>query len=295
MEIANNHYVFQSDSDIVLSEYRNSDNYLIVHDTPEANQSRVCAIYFSSNDIYYPNTAESFTARIKEKNAFEWLGLKFRGVQKHIFLRDIIKQWYLTGINAQINNPEKLLNFLRNETAGYEVVTIGSSAGGYAAVLYGSLLNARKVLTFNGQFELNSLLSTSTERIDPIIFRAKETELSGYYDLRPFITGNDHIFYFYSATSNWDVSQKRHIEACKSVNKIGFSTAHHGIPFPKCALDKVINLSNQELKALANTGHHPLLFSCKMIGIFNTAAGVCKQLAQAYRKRRKAAPMPFQS
>lgn len=121
------YYVFQTDSEIVRQVYEKQDNYLIEYD--EAGPKDWCAIYFCSNDIYYPNTEEIFRKRIIEKNFFEWYHSRIKKASKHIFVRDIFKQWYLAGINARIDTPEKLTAFLRNETEGFHVVTIGSSAG----------------------------------------------------------------------------------------------------------------------------------------------------------------------
>ena len=39
----------------------------------------------------------------------------------------------------------KLTEFLKKETEGYDVVTIGSSAGAYAAIICGSLLHSKMV------------------------------------------------------------------------------------------------------------------------------------------------------
>lgn len=63
-------YVFQTDSEIVRQVYETQDNYLIEYD--EIGQKNWCAIYFCSNDIYYPNTEDIFRKRIIEKNFFEW-------------------------------------------------------------------------------------------------------------------------------------------------------------------------------------------------------------------------------
>lgn len=94
---------------------------------------------------------------------------------KHIFIRDVFKQWYLAGINSNINTPEKLIEFLRKETEGYHTVMLGSSAGAYAAILYGSLLQTKKVLAFNPQYELKSLLNRSSEKINPLVFRLEKS------------------------------------------------------------------------------------------------------------------------
>lgn len=78
MEIANQScFVFQTDSKIVQDVYRNQPNYLIEYNTQCTNKD-YCAVYFCSNDIYYPNTEEIFKKRIIEKNFFEWYGSRIK-------------------------------------------------------------------------------------------------------------------------------------------------------------------------------------------------------------------------
>lgn len=283
MEIKDN-FVFQTDSDIVRKVYNENPNYLIEY-SDNCERKDYCTIYFCSNDIYFPNTEEIFNKRIIGKNFYEWYNLRVSKSHKHIFVRDIYKQWYLTGINAEINNPEKLLDFLRNETAGYKVITLGSSAGGYAAVLYGSLLQADQVMIFNAQFEVSSLLSRSTEKINPLLFRLKEEAVSKYFDIKKFINENIDIFYFYSNKSKWDVEQYKHIKDLK-INKISFSTAHHGIPFLKTCLSKVINSDKDTLLSLTFSTQRPYLFSVKTVGFWNVLSGLISQAYKAYAKRR---------
>lgn len=91
MEIANQScFVFQTDSKIVQDVYRNQPNYLIEYNTQCTNKD-YCAVYFCSNDIYYPNTEEIFKKRIIEKNFFEWYGSRIKKAYKHIFIRDCIQ------------------------------------------------------------------------------------------------------------------------------------------------------------------------------------------------------------
>ena len=171
MEIKEN-YSFQVDSETVKKVYQDQDNYLIEYS--EEVPKKYCIIYFSSNDIYYPNTENAFIEQLLGKNRFEWYKTRINYGHKHIFIRDIQKQWYLGGINSRIDTPEKLIAFLKNETKGYLVIAIGSSAGGFASIIYGQLLNAERIYSFNGQFEIRSILNSSTETIDPLIFRNKE-------------------------------------------------------------------------------------------------------------------------
>lgn len=277
-------YVFQVDSDIVQQVYTKEDNFLIEYDNK--GDKNWCAIYFCSNDIYYPNTEEIFRKRIVEKNFFEWYHSRINKAYKHIFVRDIFKQWYLTGINAKIDTPEKLTEFLQKETKGYNIVTVGSSAGGYAAILNGSLLNAKYALAFNPQFEIKSLLDKSSEMINPLVFRKQKLK-SRYYDIRPYINEDIDIFYFYSNASKWDIEQNCFIKGCKSnIYELSFNTSHHGIPFLKIALPNVLNTEVEELKFWSTTRHSPLLFTIKRVGFYKTICGFFKQVYQKYRKRR---------
>ena len=277
-------YVFQCDADIVKQVYRNNNNYLIEFN--ETNKSNnICAIYFSSNDIYYPNSEEVFRKRILEKNSYEWYGTRIRDAYKHIFVRDIQKQWYLGGINETIGSIEKLYEFLLRETDGYKTVTLGSSAGGYAAVLFGAQLNASKILTFNGQFEIESLLYSSKVERNPLLFEYANTQTFRYYDLKRVVTLSNKIFYFLSLNSLWDIAQFRHIKGFGQLNVIGFNTSHHGIPFLKAALPDVINLSVEELSKLAKRQYSPFLFTIRMIGFTQTIYEFFNQFYAKYKRR----------
>lgn len=276
-------YVFQTDSEIVNKVYQEQDNYLI--ETNEKGDKEWCAIYFCSHDIYYPNIEEIFRKRIIQKNFFEWYHSRITKASKHIFIRDVFKQWYLAGINKSINTPEKLTDFLRKETLGYKIVTIGSSAGGYAAVLYGSLLSAEYVLAFNARFEIYSVLKNSTENINPLAFRLKD-QRQKFFDLNPLINDTTKYFYFFSKKSQLDIIQKRHLKEKDNIYIIRFNTNHHGIPFLKVALPKVVNLNTNKIEKFTKKDHSPIGFTIQMVGLRRTISGLFKQIKQAYQKRR---------
>lgn len=288
MEQDNRTLVFQVDSEIVKKQ-RKQSNYRIEYN--QENAKNVCAIYFGSNDIYFPNTEASFKYSIIEANRYEWVHQKIAGVKKHIFLRDIYKQWYLAGINDEINTPEKLFDWLRIQTDGYKIYTVGSSAGGYAAILYGALLNADKVYAFNPQLELNSLLETS-EEINPLIYRLQNSELRKYYDLLPIVveSKNHNIFYFVSIDSPCDKTQYQHLQenAGNGILKtIRFKSSHHGIPFPKIALKKVLNSKIQDLINDARRVHNPIIYSINKVGLYTTITGLIKQISTLFFKKYK--------
>lgn len=276
--------IFQIDSEYVKKAYQGF-NYEIEY-TDSQSQIKYCTIYFSSNNIYYPNTYNEFRKRIIEQNYYEWRHYKIAQAHKHIYIRDIFKQWYLKGINEEINTPEKLLDFLKKETFGYKIITVGSSAGGYAAVLYGSLLNAEKVLAFNAQFEINSLLIYSKEIINPFVFRLKHQSVSKYYDTVKFIKNDIDIFYFYSRKSEWDVEQLNHVAKLPTIHKIGFHTSHHGIPILKDNLNIILNMNKEELIQLTKSSpYNVFMFSVKISGVKVTLLCWVAQMYKRYIKK----------
>lgn len=279
-------YSFQVDSDIVQKAFREMPNYLIDYDN-EASSKDYCAIYFSSNNIYTPNEEQAFRYRIVEKNSFEWYGLRVRKAYKHIFVRDIFKQWYLKGINADIDSPEKLYSFLKQETKGMKVICMGSSAGGYAAILYGSLLKAERVIAFNAQFELRSLLSRDDEAKNPLVYRVLNTEYEKYLEL-PAVAdmGNTDVFLFQSIKSKWDILQDEYIKDSLPIHKIRFRSSIHGVPFLKVAIPAIYDMDSSELVKYEKKVNNPIVFTMKMVGVMKTITGFVQQY-KAHFERTK--------
>lgn len=277
--------MFQIDSKIVRSVYSTEPNY----DYDESSEENVCAIYFSSNDIYFPNTEEIFRKRIVEKNFFEWYHTRVKA-RKHIFVRDVFKQWYIEGINTIINSPEKMEEWLKTETLGYQVITVGSSAGGYAAVLYGSLLKAVRVIAFNAQFSLMPAAHKASNTHDPLLFKYLHTDRASYFQLKDFLQPSVKYYYFLSVGCAEDNEQSRLLLTptlpSKSLCCIKFATSHHGIPFLKVALGKVLNMNDEKLASFAKQMNHPMVFTISIVGIRKTIVGFVKQAYKAYKKRK---------
>ena len=83
--------------------------------------------------------------------------LKSKNIKK-LFLKDGTKTWYLNGIPGFTNSIESTVDFLKEkikQSMCNNVVMIGSSAGGFGALLYGNLLNVNKVIVFNPQTYLD--------------------------------------------------------------------------------------------------------------------------------------------
>lgn len=71
-----------------------------------------------------------------------------------LYLRNQNK-WYLGGLTGIGKNINHTIAFLKKEFAKYDkVLCVGNSAGGYASLLFGSILNVNEVTTINAQTDL---------------------------------------------------------------------------------------------------------------------------------------------
>lgn len=280
--------MFQIDSEIVRTVYKTEPNYIIDYD--ESCKENVCVIYFSSNGIYFPNTEEVFRKRIVEKNIFEWYHTRIKA-RKHIFVRDVFKQWYIEGINATINTPEKMEEWLRNETEGCQVITVGSSAGGYAAVLYGSLLNATRVFAFDAQFSLVPLAEKATEEHDPLLLKYYHTERARYFQLKTMLQPSVKYYYFLSVRSPFDIEQYNLLYAPPVPHEqlccIRFDTSCHGIPVVKDALRKVLGMNDEQLSSFAVRNNHPFIFSLRVLGVRKMVACLIGKFVKRIKRMKK--------
>jgi hypothetical protein len=281
-------FIFQVDSPAVLKAF-DTNNYCIEYNKENNNESNLCVIYFSSNEIYYPNTLKSFEYSIIEREKYEWKRNRFPNAGKHIFIRDIRKQWYIGGINSKLDSPSKLVDFLKKETEGFKVYTIGSSAGGFAAILFGSLLQVNRVYAFNSQLNLNVTMQSSNLLVDPILFdKNNDNEVNPYFDLSNFITEGIDYYYFQSCQSKMDVEQfqSTSTQAKNNIKIIRFKTSNHGFPFLRINLPYILAFDKNSLDNLVNKIFSLIPFSIRLIGFIPTIQFVIKALVARLEKKR---------
>lgn len=85
---------------------------------------------------------------------FEFFNLTQDYPVKKIFLRDLRQSWYQRGLPQIGPNANAVLKYLRAEITQHQlqkIVMTGSSAGGFAALLFGYLLKVDLVLSFAPQ------------------------------------------------------------------------------------------------------------------------------------------------
>jgi hypothetical protein len=205
-------------------------------------------------------------------NKFEWIkrDWKINDAGLNIYIRDVFKQWYIKGINSTINSIDKLVDFIKSKTKGYEIITIGSSAGGYIATILGCRLNAKYVFNFAGQFDL-SFQGKNNQYVWDYIDNDNEKI---YKNIKEIIEeSNTNIFYFVGNNSQTD---KKDLKLSTSIQKnlytFNFDTDIHGIPFETNVLKILIQKSKEELIALfekySNTIINRYKFEIEIVGIY---------------------------
>lgn len=85
---------------------------------------------------------------------FEFFKVSDAFPTKRLFVRDLRYAWYCLGLPGHGTDSESVLTVLRQSverSGARRVVTVGASAGGFAAIKYGVLLGAESALAFSPQ------------------------------------------------------------------------------------------------------------------------------------------------
>ncbi len=276
--------IFDENNPIINSEYK-KDNYRInCYD----NASDLVVVYFSSNGLYYPDTAEEFKEKIAKEDRYEYSRYRFDRVSMEIYLRDIRKQFYITGINRELNTVDKVADFIIERIPkGSRVITVGNSAGGYAAALFGTLVHADYVLDFSGQNTLYGAMQPGS-----IVEKySRNPECYKYYDLTALWNERGYvptILYFYAGLCEKDIEQTGIFSKTnllyEKIFPIGFKTMHHAktmfnfnLPYlfsgKKNNYGKLISLSRRLKGRLISR----ISFSIALCGLYPTMLGILRK------------------
>lgn len=268
----------------VLPEYESGN--IRIYDG--SREGKYCYVFCSSNDIWYPNTQQAYEENIIKRDRYEWTNFFPLNAKKRIYIRDIYKSWYVTGVNQDIDSIDKLVEFIKKESNGLKLVCIGSSSGGYLAVLLGCLLHADHVLCFSAQMELNN--QWAIEKSGLLQNYKNAPERSRYYDLKPFIeNGSTPIYYIVPIRCAQDLHHYDHVSSCQNIRSFCFKSKHHGVVVSKCNLTQLIDSSKEELECLyrKNTGKmiSIIMFSVKLVGFRRAFVGVVNDSIKQLKRR----------
>ena len=135
-----------------MVNYENAMQYINEQETTDISYVKVgdgnkkLIVSFSSNGEPEKDFFQRKSSLMKlkyERNDFDVLYLRNQN------------KWYFGGLNGIGKNINHTIAFLRKEFAKYDkVLCVGNSAGGYASLLFGSLLNVNCVITIDAQTHL---------------------------------------------------------------------------------------------------------------------------------------------
>jgi hypothetical protein len=128
---------------------------------------------------------------------FEFFNISQDLSVKKAYLRDLDRAWYHAGVRGLGDNPQQVTEKLREAIAradASKVVFAGNSAGGWAALLFGALVDVDLVLAFSPQTTLQEkeLRAANDTRWDRALIRARNLNLLSDepLDLRPVLESN---------------------------------------------------------------------------------------------------------
>lgn len=145
---------------------------------------------------------------------FEFFRLTHQLRVNKAYIRDLSRSWYhggLQGITEDIDGTVDYLKGIVRDSGTDRLVVFGSSMGGYAALLFGALLNAQAVHSFSPH---TFLTDKKNVRNQEELKALHEKYSNRYFDLNDFLhpsgaSGDVHIYY--DATNRKDRKHVSHL------------------------------------------------------------------------------------
>lgn len=252
------------DQNELLNHIYNQDNVRIVNGMVK---NKKCIIICSGNSIYFPDTYDEFRKKIICNNYYD--GARMASflidyVELIILIRDVRKNFYVTGISAKYSSIDSVLAMLGDLTKGYEIVVAGGSAGGYMATIIGSLLKANYVISAGGQWNLYDYESV-TERYCFLKQYKDNTIYNQYYDLSKRLRANNvPIFYMYGGLNNSDINQIGYAKNLENVYPIAFKSDAHAQRVSTEPYLRLLCASKEDLIALYEKNKDELIEVCRL-------------------------------
>ena len=180
----------------------------------EDNNSDILLISFSSmgRKDRGPTPSFNFYQLLKNDKSFDKL-----------FIREINPSYFLCGLKNSTKNLQETIDLIKKLTSvkNYrKKVSIGSSSGGFAAILYGQLLNFSKVIAFNPQtvlsIEKETVVKDNYFQVDLCKSLRNRNKSDNFYqnclNLKNLIPFNSKVDIHFSGLSIIDKSYAKFIE-----------------------------------------------------------------------------------
>ncbi|QXP83730.1 hypothetical protein ABZN20_04695 [Methylococcus sp. ANG] len=142
--------------------------------------------------------------------------------ESRVFFRDLSQTWYhagLAGISSNIPETARYIEHIIDKSSAEEIVFIGNSMGGYAAILFSTLIGRGRAVSFSPQ----TFISPSKRRASGDgRWRSKVLRTYGaalfkpkFFDLQRVLeksSGDNRIDIFVSSLDGLDVIHARNLE-----------------------------------------------------------------------------------
>lgn len=183
----------------------------------------------------------------QEGGRFEWQGFFKDKNVKTLHLRDYNKayyfgEWYNENgdkIGSDINSHVKFLSEIVKQSECDRLVTTGASMGGFAAVLYGVLLNANSIMPFNPQTYID-VKGTYRKLSQSAFDNADSTDQKSYFDLTnlDYEKFDGKIYYHWGTHWTDKPHMKSMKEFCNRNKHLGGRKSDSSLPNAKIHIKK---------------------------------------------------------
>lgn len=285
----NLNYPFPWDGNENVKKVYEQRNY-IIEKTRAGNKKAI--VFCSSNAIYAPETIEEFEKSIIVNNNYDWINIKKhyrirKYFSKIIIIRDIYKQWYIKGINSEINSINKLLFFLKKELNGYDITTCGGSAGGFIATLIGVKLDAERIILNSAQFNLYKY-----DYLGPFAEQERQNpEVCCYYNLHDYLKRKENeIYYFFPKYAKNDMIQSEEVSDV-NIHRFEVNSEEHGYTMKAVCYPYILTMDKEKLDKLEMLYSGQLVdindFYKKTVPVIDRIYYVVKRLLKKMLKKEK--------
>ena len=280
--------------------YDELPNYKVV--AGEGPQDTVY-VFFSSKGLFNENSFEDFTSKILMQDRYEWENVICspelrKAAGTFIFVRDIRMNDWLTGINGTDNTPEKVMQRLQKLCAGKQhCIFCGSSMGGFAALLFGTMLAAERIFVFSPIVELDSFNRVCISEGAPVrdtnhhATLINDPNMAAYIAPLPQIAEYSGVLYwFYPNQFAYDVSQYDLVKENPHIRFFSVNRHQHGSTIPVESIIRVISESQNRLDVLHEKYKgkriNPLLFLRDTHGSSGAFAILLRRFVKKLRKKQ---------
>lgn len=159
--------------------------------------------------------------------------------ENKIFLRDFSQCWYQNGLLETTEDIDSTVEYIQTEIEKIkpkQIFFVGNSMGGYAAILFSSLIGKGHAIAFAPQTFIAPIL-----RLKHKDFRWQKQIFNTYrksffkrkvWDLKPLLlqpNGIENVSVFVSIKDKLDYVHALHIKNIPSVNVYEFKSGGHGV------------------------------------------------------------------